>query len=59
LIAGHRNVVGQVFGQRPVAPAGQQLGAAPDAAVAVQRHRDFDVLEELGELVGFLRAIQR
>ena len=40
LIAGHGDVHGQVCRQRTVAATGQQLCAAPDAAVAVQRHRD-------------------
>ena len=37
-------------GQYPVTPPGEQLCAAPDAAVAVQRDSDVDVIEELGKL---------
>ena len=59
LVPRHLDVVRKVFGQCAIAAAGQQLGAAPDAAVSVQRHRDLDVVEELGQPLGFLRAVQR
>jgi hypothetical protein len=49
VIAGQLEVVNQMGGQRAIAAAGQQLRGAPDAAVAMQRHRDLDVIQELGQ----------
>jgi hypothetical protein len=59
LIARHVDVVLEMFGENAIATAGQQLGAAPDAAVSVQGHRDLDVVKELVQSLGFLRAVQR
>src|ERR1700744_7714 len=49
LVAGQRDVAGQVVGQGAIAAAGQQLRAAADAAVAGQRYRGVHVVGELGE----------
>jgi hypothetical protein len=46
VIAGQLEMVGQVGGKHAVAAAGQQLGGSPDPSVAVQRHRDVDMVEE-------------
>ena len=49
LIAGQAEVAGHVSGQRAVAAPGQQLRAAADPPVSVQRDRDVDVVKELRE----------
>ena len=49
VIPGQVEMHGEVGRQLAVAAAGQQLSAAPDAAVAVQRHHHIDMVEELRE----------
>ena len=59
VIAGHRDMPGQVCGEGAVAPTGEQLGAATQPAVAVQRDRDVDVVDELREPLGLLCQVAR
>lgn len=55
-IAGQLDVPREMGGKRAVAAPGQQLGAAPDAVVAVQRHGDVNVVKEFGEARRFRRV---
>ena len=46
VVAGYLEVSGDMCGERAVAAAGEQLRTAAQPAVAVQRDRDLDVVEE-------------
>ena len=59
VVAGHVDVPGDVCGERAVAAACEQLGTAAQPAVAVQRDRDVDVVEELREPLGLLGPVAR
>jgi len=49
-VPGQPDVPGDMGGQCAIASAGQQLGAAPEPAVAVQRDGDVHVVEKSRQL---------